>query len=339
MSTTEKPAGSGGQLKETERVQSGPGGPGRGPMGGGMIGQKADTFWPSLKRLLARLRPERHKAYAVVALTLVSVVAMAVGPRILGRATDLIFAGLLGKQVLGSGATQEQAIEALRARGEDRQADMLSSMDLTDGVDFSAVADVLLLVLAIYVAASLLAWLSGYLLNDVVQGTVLRMRSEVEDKVHRLPLGYFDKQPRGELLSRVTNDIDNVAQNLQQTMSQLLTSLLMVVGVLGAMFWVSPLLAVIALVSVPIAMFVTGRIMKRSQSQFINQWRQTGRLNAQVEESISGHALVTVFGRRTAVEAEFDSANEELYQSSYRDRKSTRLNSSHTDISRMPSSA
>ncbi|CAM3667442.1 ABC transporter ATP-binding protein [Nocardioides zeicaulis] len=317
MSTTQTPAGRPGQLKETERVQSGPGGPGRGPMGGGMIGQKADTFWPSLKRLLARLRPERHKAYAVVALTLVSVVAMAVGPRILGRATDLIFAGLLGKQVLGGGATQEQAIEALRARGEDRQADMLASMDLTDGVDFSAVADVLLLVLAIYVAASLLAWLSGYLLNDVVQGTVLRMRSEVEDKVHRLPLGYFDKQPRGELLSRVTNDIDNISQTLQQTMSQMLNSLLTVLAVLAMMFWISPLLALVALVSVPVTMVVTGAVMKRSQGMFIQQWRRTGTLNAHIEETFSGHSIVKVFGRQAEAERVFAEQNEELYQASY----------------------
>ncbi len=313
MSTTEKS----GQLKETERVQSGAGGPGRGPMGGGMIGQKADTFWPSLKRLLARLRPERHKAYTVVALTVVSVVAMSVGPRILGRATDLIFAGLLGKQVLGTGATQEQAIEALRARGEDRQADMLSSMDLTDGVDFSAVADVLLLVLAVYVAASLLAWLSGYLLNDVVQGTVLRMRSEVEDKVHRLPLGYFDKQPRGELLSRVTNDIDNISQTLQQTMSQMLNSLLTVLAVLAMMFWISPVLALVALVSVPVTMVVTAAVMKRSQGMFIQQWRRTGTLNAHIEETFSGHAIVKVFGRQAESERVFAEHNEELYQASY----------------------
>lgn len=313
MSTTEKP----GQLKETERVQSGAGGPGRGPMGGGMIGQKADTFWPSTRRLLARLRPERHKAYAVVALTLVSVVAMAVGPKILGRATDLIFAGLLGRQVLGDGATQEQTIEALRAQGEDRQADMLASMDLTDGVDFSAVADVLLLVLAVYVAASLLAWLAGYLLNDVVQGTVLRMRAEVEDKVHRLPLGYFDKQPRGELLSRVTNDIDNVSQTLQQTMSQMLNSLLTVLAVLAMMFWISPVLALVALVSVPVTMVVTGAVMKRSQGMFIQQWRRTGTLNAHIEETFSGHAVVKVFGRQAEAERVFAEQNEELYQASY----------------------
>lgn len=313
MSTTEKP----GQLKETERVQSAAGGPGRGPMGGGMIGQKADTFWPSTRRLLARLRPERHKAYAVVALTLVSVVAMAVGPKILGRATDLIFAGLLGRQVLGDGATQEQAIEALRAQGEARQADMLASMDLTDGVDFSAVADVLLLVLAVYVAASLLAWLAGYLLNDVVQGTVLRMRAEVEDKVHRLPLGYFDKQPRGELLSRVTNDIDNVSQTLQQTMSQMLNSLLTVLAVLAMMFWISPVLALVALVSVPVTMVVTGAVMKRSQGMFIQQWRRTGTLNAHIEETFSGHAVVKVFGRQAEAERVFAEQNEELYQASY----------------------
>lgn len=314
--TTEAPAKD-GQLKETERVQTGPGGPGRGPMGGGMIGQKADTFWPSLKRLLARLRPERRKAYAVLLLTVLSVAATAVGPWILGRATDLVFAGLIGKDVLESGATQEQAVESLRTQGEDDRADMLASMDLTDGVDFSAVADVLLVVLAVYVAASLLAWLGGYLLNDVVQGTVLRMRSEVEDKVHRLPLGYFDRQPRGELLSRVTNDIDNISTTLQQTMSQMLTSLLTVFAVLGMMFWISPLLAMVALVSVPISMIITAAVMKRSQGMFIQQWRRTGTLNAHIEETFSGHAIVKVFGRQHEAERVFAEQNDELYEASY----------------------
>jgi ATP-binding cassette subfamily B protein len=305
-----------GQLKETERIQSGPG-PGRGPMGGGMIGQKADTFWPSLKRLLGRLHPERRKAYAVLVLTVLSVAATAVGPWILGRATDLVFAGLIGKDVLASGATQEQAVEALRAQGEDDRADMLAAMDLTDGVDFSAVADVLLLVLAVYVAASLLAWVGGWLLNDVVQHTVLRMRSEVEDKVHRLPLGYIDKQPRGELLSRVTNDIDNISQTLQQTMSQMLNSLLTVLAVLAMMFWISPVLATVALVSVPISMYVTGAVMKRSQGMFIQQWRRTGTLNAHIEETFSGHAIVKVFGRQAEAERVFAEQNEELYRASY----------------------
>ena len=242
-----------------------------------------------------------------------------IGPYLLGKATDRVFNGFIGKQ-LPAGTTKADAVDAAAGRGDDQLADFLRGLDVVpgQGVDFGAVGQVLLLALVIYVIGQVLGFLQGWLVNDVVQETVRRMRSDVEEKIHRLPLSYFDRQPRGELLSRVTNDIDNVAQNLQQTMSQLLTSLLMVVGVLGMMFWVSPLLAVIALVSVPIAMFVTGRIMRRSQSQFINQWRQTGRLNGQVEEAISGHALVTVFGRRRAVEAEFAEANAELYESSYR---------------------
>nr|WP_170124659.1 ABC transporter ATP-binding protein [Nocardioides silvaticus] len=288
-------------------------------MGGGMVGQKAHDFRASGRRLLGLLRPRRWHAVAVLLLAAGSVASVVVGPYLLGKATDLVFNGFVGGR-LPEGATKAEAVQAAEDRGDDQLADFLSGLDIVpgQGVDFGDVGQVLLLALAIYVVGQLLGFVQGWLVNDIVQETVRRMRSDVEDKIHRLPLSYFDRQPRGELLSRVTNDIDNVAQNLQQTMSQLLTSLMMVVGVLGMMFWVSPLLAVIALVTVPIAMVVTGRIMKRSQSQFINQWRQTGRLNGQVEEAISGHALVTVFGRRQAVEAEFAEANGELYESSFR---------------------
>ncbi|KAA1428463.1 ABC transporter ATP-binding protein [Nocardioides antri] len=299
VSTSKSPA----TLKQTERVVQGPGF-GRGPMGGGMVGQKAHDFRASGRRLLGLLRPARWRAVAVLLLAAGSVASVAVGPWLLGKATDIVFNGFIASRADDSPAFAETASTL--------------GIEPGPGVDFDAVGRVLLLVLVIYVVGQVLGWLQGWLVNDVVQETVRRMRSDVEDKIHRLPLAYFDRQPRGELLSRVTNDIDNVAQNLQQTMSQLLTSLMLVVGVLGMMFWVSPLLAVIALVSVPLAMIVTSRIMKRSQKQFINQWRQTGRLNGQVEEAISGHALVTVFGRRRAVEAEFAEANEELYQSSYR---------------------
>jgi ATP-binding cassette subfamily B multidrug efflux pump len=307
-----------GQLKETERIQTGPGGPGRGPFGGGMVGQKASTFGASARRLVGRMAPDRFRAVAVVVLAVLSVLLTATGPKILGRATDLIFSGLIGGE-LPSGLTKAQAVAELRAGGEDRFADMVSSMDIVPGrhVDFAAVGDVLLLVLAVYVAASLLAWVQGYLLNDVVQGTVLRMRAEVEDKVNRLPLSYFDKQPRGELLSRVTNDIDNVSQTLQQTMSQLLTSLLTVVAVLGMMFWISPLLALVAVVSVPFSMVVTKAVMSRSQGMFVDQWRRTGTLNAHIEETFSGHALVKVFGRQREVEEVFARENEELYRASF----------------------
>ncbi|WP_408896903.1 ABC transporter ATP-binding protein [Nocardioides sp. R1-1] len=304
-------------MRQTERIVQ-QGGPGRGPMGG-MVGQKADDFGASARRLLARLRPARGRAVAVLLLGIGSVASVVVGPWLLGRATDEVFNGFVGRG-LPEGSTKADAVANAEAAGDDGLADFLRGLEIVpgQGVDFDKVGQLLLITLLVYVGGQVLGWLQGYLVNDIVQATVKRMRSDVEEKVHRLPLAYFDRQPRGELLSRVTNDIDNVAQNLQQTMSQLLTSILMVVGVLGAMFWVSPLLAVISLVSVPLAMVATGRIMKRSQTQFINQWRQTGRLNAQVEEAISGHALVTVFGRRRAVEDAFDAANEELYQSSYR---------------------
>ena len=276
-------------------------------------------FGPSAKRMLARMRPERAKVAAVVALAVVSVALFAVGPRILGRATDLIFAGLFGKQ-LPAGVTQAQAVDTVRASGDARVADMLAAMDNIvpgQGIDFAAVGQVLLLVLALYVGGSLLSWLQGYLVNDVVQGTVYRMRAEVEDKINRLPLGYFDRQPRGELLSRVTNDIDNVSQSLAQTMSQLLSSLLTVISVVGMMLYISPTLALIALVTIPVSMALAGLVMKRSQALFVSQWRRTGALNAQIEEAFTGHELTKVFGRRRDVEARFGAENEELFKASF----------------------
>ncbi|HEY0952211.1 ABC transporter ATP-binding protein [Nocardioides sp.] len=293
-------------FQATERIEAPQGGhPGRGPMAG-MVGQKAMTFGPSARRLVARMRPERAKAIVVVVLGVASVALMSVGPRILGHATDLVFDGFIGRQ-FPAGTPDSALPEAVQGR------DVVPGR----GVDFSAVGDVLLTVLAIYAAASLLAWLQGFVLNTVVQNTVRRMRQDVEDKINRLPLGYFDQSPRGELLSRVTNDIDNVSQTLQQTMSQLLTSVMTVLAVLGMMFWISPLLALIALVSVPLSVIVTGQIMKRSQGQFVAQWRRTGALNAQIEEAYSGHALVKVFGRRAEIEQTFAEENEELAKVSF----------------------
>jgi len=307
-----------GQLKETERVVSGPGG-GRGPMGGVAMGQKANDFSASAKRLLRELAPERGLMYGVLLLAVGSVTLMSLGPRLLGHATDKVFNGFLGSK-LPHGLTKDQVVAHLEAQGNHTQADLIRNSDVVPGhgIDFSAVGHALLIVLAVYVVGSLLAWLQGFFVNRIVQHSIRRMRSEVEDKVNRLPLSYFDRQPRGELLSRITNDIDNLAQSMQQTMSQVLTALLSVVAVLSMMFWISWMLALIALVSVPVSMFATTRIMKRSQTQFISQWRQTGKLNAHIEESISGHALVSVFGRRAAVEETFAEHNGQLYESSWR---------------------
>jgi ATP-binding cassette subfamily B multidrug efflux pump len=304
-------------MKSTERVQAGPG-PGRGPFGGGMIGQKSLEFGPSAKRLLGRLRPERPKVIAVLVTAVVSVGLSAIGPKVLGRATDLIFAGAIGKR-LPAGLTKAEAIDAARAAGQAQAADLLSAVDVVpgQGIDFRALGTVLLVALAIYVGSALLGYLQGYLLNDVVQKTVFRMRSEVEDKLNRLPLRYFDRQPRGELLSRVTNDIDNVSQSLQQTMSQMLNSVLTVIFVVAMMFYISPTLALIALVTIPLTMIVAGTVMKRSQKHFVAQWRRTGSLNSEIEEAFTGHGLVKVFGRQREVQASFEEENEALYQSSF----------------------
>ncbi|RXZ46858.1 ABC transporter ATP-binding protein [Agromyces fucosus] len=283
-----------------------------------MPAEKSMNFWPSAKRLLRRLKPERALVVAVVLLGVVSVVFSVLGPKILGEATNIIFEGFLSSQ-MPAGATQQQVVDQLRASGDTQQADMVSSMSLVpgQGIDFSALATVLLWVLALYVLASVFGWAQGYVLNGVTQRTVYRLRQEVEDKLHRLPLSYFDKMQRGELLSRVTNDIDNVSQSLQQTMSQLLTSLLTVIGVLVMMFVISPLLAAIALVTIPLTILITTVIAKRSQKLFVAQWTHTGTLNAQIEEAYSGHALVRVFGRRREVERGFDDKNDQLYEASF----------------------
>jgi ATP-binding cassette subfamily B protein len=287
-------------------------------MSAGLPAEKSMNFWPSAKRLIGLLRPHRVALVLVVSLAVVSVVMSVIVPKILGRATDVIFVGVIGKQ-LPAGAGVEEAVAGARASGNDNFADMLARMDVVPGagIDFDALARVLLLAVALFVGASLLMWLQGYLLNGVVQSTIRRLRAQVEDKLNRLPLPYFDNQPRGELLSRVTNDIDNISQSLQQTLSQLLTSLLTVIGVLVMMFVISPLLALIALVAVPLSMVVTKQIASRSQKQFIAQWTHTGALNAHIEEAFTGHELVKVFVRRREVEAEFDAKNGELFKASF----------------------
>ncbi len=288
------------------------------PPGSAIAVEKSLNFGPSLKRLLGHLVPERVVIIFSILLAVAGIVLSVIGPRILGMATDVIFTGFIGKQ-LPAGATKEQAVAALRAEGNNTFADMVQRLDVTPGVgiDFSLLGEILLIALGLYVISSLLLWWQGYLLNAAVQRSIYRMRNEVQTKINRLPLSYFDRSPRGELLSRVTNDIDNISQALQQTLSQLLTSLLTVVGVVIMMFVVSPLLALIALITIPISVLVTGVIGKRAQKQFVAQWRTTGELNGHVEEAFTGQSLVKVFGRRAEVEEVFRQRNEGLYSSSF----------------------
>nr|WP_284291716.1 ABC transporter ATP-binding protein [Angustibacter aerolatus] len=275
--------------------------------------QKALRFGPSARRLVERLRPERTTFVLVVLLAVASVGLSVVGPRLLGRATDLVFAGVVGSR-LPAGQTTAEAVRALRARGQGTLADVVQRAGVVPGraIDFGAVGRVLLLALVLYVVASLCMLVQGRLLNLAVQRTVQRLRSDVEDQAcTSLPLPYFDGRPRGEILSRVTNDIDNVAQSLQQTLSRLLTALLTVVGVVAMMLVVSPLLSLVALLTIPASLLLTRAVARRAQGRFVAQWAATGRLNGQVEEAFSGHTLVNVYGRRAEVEREFARTNQE----------------------------
>jgi ATP-binding cassette subfamily B multidrug efflux pump len=323
-STADRGTGSKGPRQDADTVSAARGMAaqrrGGGPpwAGAGQPAEKASTFGPSASRLAGRLRPERRGVVAVLVLGVVSVTLTVIGPKVLGSATDLIFAGVIGKR-LPAGMSAAQAAAQARAAGNNTVAGVIEAQHVVPGagIDFSALAGVLLGVIAIYVCAAVFGYAQGYLLNGVVQRTIYRLREDVEAKLNRLPLAYFDGQQRGEVLSRVTNDIDNVSTSLQQTMSQLITSLLTVVGVLVLMVVISPLLALIALVTVPLSLLVTRAIAKRSQQRFVAQWRHTGALNGQIEESFTGHELVRVFGRRQEVEAAFRAKNDELLDASF----------------------
>lgn len=303
-----------------ERIPRPRGGPGHGgPFAGiGVPAEKAMNFWPSAKRLLGTLRPERLWLVLVIVLSVAAVALSVIGPRLLGEGTNLIFAGVVSKQ-LPPGMSKAQLIARLRASGENQKADMLNAMALTpgQGIDFTALANVLLWALALYVLASAFMWIQAYVLNGVVQRTVYRLRERIEAKINRLPLRYFDSIQRGELLSRVTNDVDNISQSMQQSISQAVTSLLTVLGVLVMMFLLSPTLALIALVTVPLTLVTTAMIAKRSQKLFVAQWKHTGELNGQIEETYTGHALVKVFGRQQEVGERFRQKNAELYEASF----------------------
>ncbi len=290
----------------------------RGPMGQAGPGEKAQNFLPSAKRLLATLRPETGGLVTVVVLGILSVALSVIGPWALGQGTNVVFAGFVSLQV-PAGVTKQQVVDQLTAEGNQQQADMIAAMDFTPGagVDLQKLAWILAAVLAVYVFSSLFQWLQGRILNGIVQRAMHGLRMRVEDKIHRLPLSYFDRVQRGELLSRVTNDVDNIGQTMQQTLSQVIMSVLTVIGVLTMMFVISPLLAAIALVTIPLTVVITMLVAKRSQRLFAAQWKATGILNARVEETFSGHSLVKVFGHQGEVEADFGDENDEVYRASF----------------------
>ncbi|GAA2073214.1 ABC transporter ATP-binding protein [Aeromicrobium tamlense] len=280
---------------------------------------RATEFKATFGRVFRRLLRDRTMVFALAAFGLIGVTLSVIGPKVLGHATDVIFDGFLSSQ-FPEGMTKAEAVASLRADGQDQLAELVSAIDLRpgEGIDMGRLGTILAIVTVVYVVSSLFMWLQGVLATTVVQRMVADLRNDVEDQLNHLPLAHLDRQERGEIMSRTTNDLDNLAQSLQQTLSQMITSILMVIGTLAMMFWISPLLTIIALVTIPVAIAITGAVMKRSQPQFVAQWTQTGRLNAIVEESFTGHEVVKVFGRQKVAEEEFAATNDELFGASFR---------------------
>ncbi len=311
-------------------MRPGGGGPRRGPMGGGfgfggrgMAGGKPNDFWGALRRLVGELRPERLWISVVMVAAIIGVIFQVLAPRVLANATNDLFAGLIGRALLHyvpAGTTQAQTEQLLRTHGQGQIADMLSGMHVSIGVgvDFGAVGTILAVVAGIYIFSSFFQWVTYYIMAGVSQRTVYRLRREVDEKLGRLPLRYFDSHPHGDTLSRVTNDIDNIATTLQQSLTQILTSVFTVIGVLVMMLTISPLLAVISLLVLPMAGVVTALIAGRSQKQFAIQWERTGALTGRVEETHTGHPIVKVFGHQDDSVRHFDEENEQLFQASFR---------------------
>lgn len=271
---------------------------GQGGRRGMMPGEKPKDFSGTVKRLLAYFKPEMIGLIIVVILTITSVVFTVYAPRILGNATNELFKGIISKQ-LPPGVTKDQVIAMLKARGQDQFAEMISNMDLVPGagVDFGAIGKILLTLAVIYLLAALFQWLQQYIMAGVSQRTVYRLRRDVDQKLQRLPLKYYDSHPHGDILSRVTNDVDNIAHTLQQTITQMLSSIVTVIGVLIMMFKISTLLSWISLAVIPVSLVITLLIARQSQKQFIRQWNSTGAVNAHVEEMFTGHNLVKAFNR------------------------------------------
>ena len=308
----------------------GPGGPRRGPMGRGGMGpmggammpaEKAKNFRATFRRLMGELRPERKWIGLVALVALFSTTGQVFGPKIMGNAINKLTDGIAGKMTAGlpPGTTHDQVVAALRA-AHNPAADFLAGTNFIPGVgvDFGALGMILLALIALYLVATFFSWVSWYTMAGVSQRTVYRLRREVDEKLGRLPLKYFDTHPRGDTLSRVTNDIDNIANTLQQSLTQIITSLATIVGVLAMMFWISPLLAAISLLVIPTAAVSTILIARRSQKQFAIQWARTGTLNGQVEESHTGHGIVKVFGHQEDVIRRFDEENQKVYEASFK---------------------
>ncbi|MCQ9366701.1 ABC transporter ATP-binding protein/permease [Brevibacterium sp. 91QC2O2] len=282
-------------------------------------GQKAGDVRGTLRRLGGVFRPYAWRA-GLSALTLVlGTVLTIAAPYVLGRATDLVFSGFVSL-TMRPGQTQAEVVAELRAQGAGERADMVAAMHLTPGlgVDFPALARLLCLVVLIHIVSGLLNWWGGYIANSIIQRVMSSLRADIEDKIQRLPLSVVDSKAKGDLLSRLNNDIDNLNQTLNQSAQDIVSALVMFLGVLGIMFVLSWQLALVAVATIPLTVVVIALLGTRSQRQFRTQWKSTGELNTQVEESITGAALLQVYGALERTQEAFAVKNAEVYRASFR---------------------
>lgn len=328
-----------------------------GPMGHGAAPvQKAKNFKGSFLRLLSYLRPQRFAIIAVMVMAVISTCFTIAAPKIMGNATNVLFEGVISQMMTDNitsrvtqavtsqipagtpqeaadeavrqavdaalaGITKEQMVEGLRANPDtEKMADMLQDMDiqLGSGVNFGKIGRILLILIGVYVISAVFMWAQHYIMAGVTQKTMYNIRREVDLKLSRLPLSYYDTTPRGEILSRVTNDIDNIAMSLQQSLTQIISAVFTVIGVLIMMLTISPILTLVSLVTLPVCMVVVMMITKRSRKQFTRQWDTTGTLNAHIEEMYTGAAVVKAFGREEESMQKFVEENNELYDSGFK---------------------
>jgi ATP-binding cassette subfamily B protein len=252
--------------------------------------QKAKSFGTSLKRLVRYLKPRMGPLIVVFALAVVSTLFAVFGPKIMGNATTIIFQGLMGKIQHTPGAA----------------------------IDFPSIGRIVVLLIGLYTVSALFGFLQQFLMAGVAQKTVYDMRRDVSEKLARLPLSYFDGRTHGEIMSRVTNDMDNIAGTLQQSLGQIITSVVTILGVIVMMLTISPLLTAITIVVLPLSFVMTRIIAPRSQKYFAKQWKHIGELNGHVEEMYTGHSIVKVFGHERKSIERFNAVNEKVYEASWR---------------------
>ncbi|TDF95069.1 ABC transporter ATP-binding protein [Paenibacillus piri] len=279
-----------------EGQRRGMGGPGRGPMGGGfgmpmgMPGQKAKDSKRTFRRLLGYLKPFRVQLISVIAAAILSTVFSIVSPKIMGKATTKLFEGLMAKLQGVPGAA----------------------------IDFPYILNIVMILVVLYIFSSLFAYIQQYLMAGVAQKTVYRMRKDVNEKLVRLPLKYYDSQTHGEILSRAVNDMDNISGTLQQSLTQVITSVITLVGIIVMMLTISPLLTLILVLTLPLSFIVIRMIASRSQKHFMGQQKALGELNGHVEEMYTGHKIVKAFGYERKSIGKFDEVNDRLYESGWR---------------------